>query len=52
MLSFGKGLKSKIHRAIGRNIEEILEVKAFLKMSIGFKCRGSMVGLRFCSFLR
>ena len=41
MLSFGnyiKGLKNKIHTDAGRNLEEILEVKTFLKMSIGFKC--------------
>ena len=42
-----KGLKSKIYTAVRRNLEEILEVKTFLKMSIGFICRE----LRFCSFL-
>ena len=43
MLSFGNismGLKNKIHTAVRRNIKEILEVKIFLKMSLGFKCRG------------
>ena len=50
MLSF-VGLKNKIHTAVKRNLEEILEVKTFLKMSIGFKCRDSKVELRFCSFL-
>ena len=34
-----------------KNLEEILEVKTFLKMSIGFKCRGLEVELQFCSFL-
>ena len=33
-----KGLKNKIHTAVTRNLEEIFEVKTFLKMSIGFKC--------------
>ena len=58
MLSFGnilspdiKGLRNKIHTAVRRNFEEILEVKTFLKMSIGFKCRGPKVELRFSSFL-
>ena len=42
MLSFGNILRNlkNIHTAVRRNLEEILEVKAFLKMSIGFKCRG------------
>ena len=43
MLSFWqyiKRLKNKIDTAVRRSIEEILEVKTFLKMSIGFKCRG------------
>ena len=54
MLSSGKyikGLKNKIDAAVRRNLEEILKVKTFLKMSIGFKCRDPEVGLRFCSFL-
>ena len=54
MLSFGKyikGLKNKIHTAVRRNLEEILEVKTFLKISKGFKYRGPNVELRFCSFL-
>ena len=47
-----RGLKKyKIHTAVRKNLEEILEVKTFLKMSIGFKCRGPKVELRFCSFL-
>ena len=46
-----KGFKNKIHTAVRRNLEEILEVKTFLKMSIGFKCRGPKVEPRFCSFL-
>ena len=54
MLSFGmpyiKGLKNKIHTAVRRNLEEILEVKTLLKMSIGFKSKGPEVELRFCSF--
>ena len=29
------GLKNKIHAAVKRNLEEILEVKRFLKISIG-----------------
>ena len=29
-----KGLKNKIHTAVRRNLEEILEVKTFPKMSI------------------
>ena len=32
-------------------LEEILEVKTFLKMSIGFKCRVPKVELGYCSFL-
>ena len=36
-----KGLKIKIRTAVRRNLEEILDVKTFLTMSIGFKCRGS-----------
>ena len=35
-----KGLKNRIHAAVRRNLEENLEVKTFLKMSIGFKCQG------------
>ena len=45
------GLKNKIPTAVRRNVEEILEVQTFLKMSIGFKCRGPKVKLRFCLFL-
>ena len=48
MLSFGnilRELKNKIHTAVRRNLEEILEVKIFFKMSIGFKCRGPKVEL-------
>ena len=55
MLSFGnvlRELKNKIHISVRRNLEEILEVKTSLKMSIGFKCRGPKAELRFCSFLR
>ena len=40
MLSFGNLLKNKTHTAVRRNLEEILKVKTFLKMSIEFKCRG------------
>ena len=36
---------------VRRNLEEILEVKTVLKMSIGFKCIGPEVELRFFSFL-
>ena len=50
MLSCGNILKNKIHTAVRRNLEEILEVKAFLKISIGFRCRGSKVELRFDHF--
>ena len=32
-----KVLKNKIYAAVRRNLEEVLEVKAFLKTSIGFK---------------
>ena len=46
-----KELKNKIHTTVRRNLEEILEVKTFLKMSVGFKCRGPKLELRFCSFL-
>ena len=45
-----KGLKNKIHTAVRRNLEEILEVKTLLKMSTGFESRGPKVELRFCSF--
>ena len=55
MLCFGnilyQGIKNKTHTAVRRNLEEILEVNTFLNMSIGFKCRGPEVELRFCSFL-
>ena len=47
-----EGLKNKIHTAVRRNLEEILEVKTFLKMSIRFKFRGAKVELRFCSLFR
>ena len=51
MLSFGnKGLENTIHTAVRRKLEEILDVKTFLKKSTGFKCRGLKVELRFCSF--
>ena len=40
-----------IHTAVKINHEEILEVKTFLKMSTGYKCRGHKVKPRFCSFL-
>ena len=46
-----KRSKNKIHTAVRRNLEEILEVKTFLKMSIEIKCRGSKEELRLCSFL-
>ena len=46
-----KELKNKIHTVVRRNLEEILEVKTFPQMSVGFKCRGLEVELRFCSFL-
>ena len=36
-----KGVKNKIHAGFRRNLEEILEVKTFLKMSIGFKYQRS-----------
>ena len=54
MLSFGnilRDLKSKMDTAVRRNLEEIVEVKTFLKMFIGLKCQGPKVELRFCSFL-
>ena len=54
MLSFGnilRELKNKIHTAVRRKLEEMLEVTTFFKMSIGFKCRGPKAELRFCSFL-
>ena len=35
-----KGSKNNIHTAVRRNLEEIFEVKTFLKISIGFKCHG------------
>ena len=46
-----EGLENKIYTAVKRNLEDILEVKTFLKMFIGFKCRVPKVELRFCSFL-
>ena len=54
MLSFDDILRDKkneIHTAVRKNLKGILEVKTFLKMSIGFKYRGSKLELRFCSFL-
>ena len=50
------GLSTKTrHRFLllktGIHVDEILEVKTFLKMSLGFKCRGPKIELRFCSFL-
>ena len=55
MLSFGniliKRLKNKIHTAVRRNLEIILQIKTSLKMSISFKFRGPKVELRFCSCL-
>ena len=33
------GLKNQIHTAVRRTLEEILEVKTFLKMSIGFNAQ-------------
>ena len=50
-MHFIKGLKNIIHTDVRRNLQKIIEVKTFLKMSIGFKCRGPKVQLRFCSFL-
>ena len=52
--SFGNILRDyriKSIQLLEEILEEILEVKTFLKMSIGVKCRGSKVELRFCSFL-
>ena len=40
-----KGLINKIHTAVRRNLEETLEVKTFLKMSLGFKYRGPIAVL-------
>ena len=54
MLSFWqyiRVIRNKIHTAVRRNLEKILEVKTFLKMSIGFKCRGSKVEPQLRSFL-
>ena len=34
-----KGLTNKIYTAVKRNLEEFLQLKTFLKMSIEFKCR-------------
>ena len=53
ILSYGNILKIKniIRTAVKINHEEILEVKTFLKMSTGFKCRGHKVEPRFYSFL-
>ena len=42
MLSFWQyieGLKNNIRTAVRRNLEEVLEVKTFLKMSIGIKSK-------------
>ena len=46
-----EGLENKIYAAVKRNLEEILEVKTFLKMFIRFKCQVPKVELQFCSFL-
>ena len=46
-----KRLKNNIHATVSRNLEEILKVETFLKMSVGLKCQGPKVRLRFCSFL-
>ena len=43
--------KIKSLTAVRRKLEEIFEVKTFLKMSIGFNCRGPKAEPRFCSFL-
>ena len=51
VLRYIKGLKNKIHTDVRRNLEEILEIETFLKMSIRFKCQGPKLELRFCSFL-
>ena len=47
LLAIYQGINNKIHTAVKRNFEEILEVKTFLKMSIRSKCRGPKVELRF-----
>ena len=53
MLSLGNTLRDKKnYTAVRKNSEEILEVKSFLKISPGFKCRGPKVELRVCSFFR
>ena len=55
MLSFGNVLresKVKSIQLLEKSLEEILEVKTFLKKSIGFtECRSPEIELRFCSFL-
>ena len=55
MLSFGNVLresKVKSIQLLEKSLEEILEVKTFLKKSIGFtEYRGPKIELRFCSFL-
>ena len=35
---YRNALTNKIYTAVKRNLEEILEVKTFLKVSIGFTC--------------
>ena len=54
MLSFDNILrdqKIKSIQLLEETFEEILEVKTFLRISIGFKCRGPEADVRFCSFL-
>ena len=53
MLSFCNILrdqKNKIHTDVRRNLEEIIEVKTFLKMSMGFKFQGPKVEHGFAHF--
>ena len=46
-----KGLRNKLHTVVKRNLEEIIEVRTFLKMSIAFKCWGPKVEPQICLFL-
>ena len=46
-----KGFRNKLHTAVRRNLEEIIEVRTFLKMSKGFKSWGPRVEPQFCLFL-
>ena len=46
-----EGLENKIYAAVKKNLEEILEVKTFLKKFIRLKCQVPKAELRFCSFL-